>query len=285
MLKGELPSPVSPPSGCRFRTRCRFVQPLCGEKEPPWRETAPGHWSACHFAGELPIMSGAELHPVKLGRHAAQPEGGRDEQAHPRGHRLAPAAGGAGDRARHLRRVRPPATGAGRSGGGDRRRDRHRRAHRADPPDAGPRPAALAAISALARRRGAGRPLDLAHHRPAGDRRGAAAVAQHAAHRGLRADPRHQHRGAAGDSRRHPCRRAGRPLRHQHRLARRRRAELLGRHDPGGLLRPESRLVSHHRRRLAHRGPGARAVARRAAGDRARAPRASPRSPGSCAAR
>jgi peptide/nickel transport system ATP-binding protein/oligopeptide transport system ATP-binding protein len=75
MLKGELPSPVSPPSGCRFRTRCRFVQPLCGEKEPPWRETAPGHWSACHFAGELPIMSGAELHPVKLGRHAAQPEG------------------------------------------------------------------------------------------------------------------------------------------------------------------------------------------------------------------
>lgn len=68
MLQGELPSPISPPSGCRFRTRCRFVQPICAEMEPPWRETAPGHASACHFAGELPMMSGAELHPLKAGR-------------------------------------------------------------------------------------------------------------------------------------------------------------------------------------------------------------------------
>lgn len=65
VLKGELPSPVSPPSGCRFRTRCRFVQQVCAEKEPPWRQTGDGHWSACHFAGELPIMSAAELHPHK----------------------------------------------------------------------------------------------------------------------------------------------------------------------------------------------------------------------------
>ncbi|WP_131857272.1 oligopeptide/dipeptide ABC transporter ATP-binding protein [Bosea sp. BK604] len=63
VLEGELPSPVSPPSGCRFRTRCRFVQPLCAEQEPPWRESGAGHWSACHFAGELHLMSNAELHP------------------------------------------------------------------------------------------------------------------------------------------------------------------------------------------------------------------------------
>ena len=49
-LKGDMPSPVNPPSGCVFRTRCPRAEDICAVTAPPMRDIAPGHVSACHFA-------------------------------------------------------------------------------------------------------------------------------------------------------------------------------------------------------------------------------------------
>jgi peptide/nickel transport system ATP-binding protein len=48
-IRGELPSPVNPPSGCRFRTRCQYAQERCSVEEPQLRSFGPGHVAACHF--------------------------------------------------------------------------------------------------------------------------------------------------------------------------------------------------------------------------------------------
>jgi len=49
ILKGDVPSPVNPPSGCRFHPRCPLAEAICEQQVPEWREVAPGHWVACHL--------------------------------------------------------------------------------------------------------------------------------------------------------------------------------------------------------------------------------------------
>lgn len=49
MLEGDIPSPINPPSGCRFHTRCPYATERCSQEMPQFKEHEPGHWAACHL--------------------------------------------------------------------------------------------------------------------------------------------------------------------------------------------------------------------------------------------
>jgi peptide/nickel transport system ATP-binding protein len=54
VLQGDVPSPIDPPSGCRFHTRCPFATDVCKGEQPRWEEVSPGHFVACHHWRTLP---------------------------------------------------------------------------------------------------------------------------------------------------------------------------------------------------------------------------------------
>ena len=59
ILKGEVPSALDPPTGCRFHTRCPYSEQRCVEEKPVLREFQPGHTVACHFAGSVGVTAGS----------------------------------------------------------------------------------------------------------------------------------------------------------------------------------------------------------------------------------
>lgn len=61
ILSGEVPSPISPPPGCRFYPRCIFAQDVCKMQDPALRDMGDGHLVACHFAGELDFGKSAQM--------------------------------------------------------------------------------------------------------------------------------------------------------------------------------------------------------------------------------
>jgi peptide/nickel transport system ATP-binding protein len=63
ILKGEVPNPANPPSGCYFHPRCPYATELCAREAPPLREVVPGRFAACHYAETLNLKGMLGSHP------------------------------------------------------------------------------------------------------------------------------------------------------------------------------------------------------------------------------
>ncbi|HSE78751.1 MAG TPA: ABC transporter ATP-binding protein, partial [Alphaproteobacteria bacterium] len=68
VIEGDVPSPINPPAGCRFHTRCPFAFNRCRNEEPALREIAPGRFVACHLREDG--MTGPLTRPGPAGSHA-----------------------------------------------------------------------------------------------------------------------------------------------------------------------------------------------------------------------
>jgi peptide/nickel transport system ATP-binding protein len=68
VLKGELPSPENPPSGCYFHPRCRYAQEICQTDRPVLEEIQPNHFARCHFARQLNLRGALETANVSQPR-------------------------------------------------------------------------------------------------------------------------------------------------------------------------------------------------------------------------
>ena len=75
-VRGELPSPVNPPSGCRFRTRCPRAQDKCAEIVPPLQSFGPEHFAACHFPLHPPMNGSGDIRQTEAIAAAPEPPPG-----------------------------------------------------------------------------------------------------------------------------------------------------------------------------------------------------------------